>query len=236
MFEERIYRELVEDSELVNAIVVEKESDLQILSSAAFESEDTLKEIRKIISDYIAGHKRFQESLEPIEQDFKADPIVQHMIEASRDAEVGPMAAVAGTVSEYLGKEVRKYSDEVVIENGGDIYMDCGCDKRVLVYAGESVLSNKLSIKITQEMMPVGICTSAGTVGHSLSFGKADAVVVISKDTPLADATATSLCNRVKSSDDISRAIEFGKNINGILGILIIIGDKLGVWGEIELA
>jgi ApbE superfamily uncharacterized protein (UPF0280 family) len=68
-----------------------------------------------------------------------------------------------------------------------------------------------------------------------LSFGKADAVVVLAKDTFLSDAVATATGNRVKTAQDIGDAIEFAAGIKGVEGILIIVGDKIGAWGSISL-
>lgn len=234
MYEERVYRELVNDN-LIQSIVVEEESDLQVLATVEFDSLEYLQRLRGEIAAYIISRPEFQTSFEPIEVDHGADGVINHMILAGRQAHVGPMAAVAGTVSEYVGKAVRQYTEEVIVENGGDIYMDCKGDKEVLVFAGTSILSNQLAIKIKAEQMPMGICTSSGTIGHSTSFGQADAVVVLSKDTPLADAMATSICNKIKDKASISEGIDFAKDVEGIAGVLIIVGDNLGVWGDIEL-
>jgi len=148
---------------------------------------------------------------------------------------VGPMAAVAGAISEYVGMELLNYTNEIILENGGDIFLSSKITKNVLIYAGASPFSNKIALEIPGNYKPIGICTSSGTFGHSLSFGKADAVVVLAEDTLLADAAATSICNMIKTSDDIESGTSFGKSINGIQGILIIIGDKMGAWGEINL-
>ena len=132
-------------------------------------------------------------------------------------------------------KPPAEYTDEIIIENGGDIYMKNVTDKHILIYAGKSPLSNKIALLIPGKNKSVGVCTSSGTVGHSLSFGKADAVVVLSRDTLLADAAATAVCNRVNGIDDIKQSIDFAKSIPGIEGVIVIIEDKLGAWGNINL-
>jgi ApbE superfamily uncharacterized protein (UPF0280 family) len=157
------------------------------------------------------------------------------MCEAAQKASVGPMAAVAGAIAEMTGYELLKYSDEVIVENGGDIFIKTGTARKIGIYAGNSPLSEKLALRILPEQTPAGVCTSSGTVGHSLSFGKADAVVIISRDTFLADAVATSTGNKVKTTDDIEYALNYASKIAGILGTVIIIGDKIGAWGDIEL-
>jgi hypothetical protein len=50
-----------------------------------------------------------------------------------------------------------------------------------------------------------------------------------------ADGLATRIGNSVKSKDDIAFAIETGKVFPGIIGMLIVVGDNLGIWGDLEI-
>jgi ApbE superfamily uncharacterized protein (UPF0280 family) len=72
-------------------------------------------------------------------------------------------------------------------------------------------------------------------VGHSLSFGAADAVIALSRSAALADAVATAIGNRVKTADDIDVAIEQAQAIEGLVGAVIIKDDKIGMWGKMKL-
>jgi ApbE superfamily uncharacterized protein (UPF0280 family) len=72
-------------------------------------------------------------------------------------------------------------------------------------------------------------------VGHSLSYGEADAVVVLSRSAALADAAATAIGNLIKQPDDITAGTEFAQGIQGLKGLLIIKGDKMGIWGEVKI-
>ena len=65
--------------------------------------------------------------------------------------------------------------------------------------------------------------------------GLADAAVVLAPSAALADATATAVGNVVKSEQDIDAAIERGKQIKGITGIVVIVGGSMGAWGDIKL-
>jgi ApbE superfamily uncharacterized protein (UPF0280 family) len=145
------------------------------------------------------------------------------------------MAAVAGAMAEMVSKDLLKLSKEVIVENGGDIYLATSKERTVGIYAGNSPLSLKMGILIKPEEAPLGICTSSGTVGHSLSFGKADAVCILSKSAALADAAATAVGNVIQEKKDIEKGLERGKEIEGVLGMLIIVGEKMGVWGNITL-
>ena len=108
------------------------------------------------------------------------------------------MASVAGAMAEAFQETSLESSTEVIVENGGDIYLATSRERVIGIYAGTSPLSIKLGIAISPEDSPLGICTSSGTVGPSLSFGKADAVCVLSKSAALADAAATAVGNVVR--------------------------------------
>jgi ApbE superfamily uncharacterized protein (UPF0280 family) len=158
------------------------------------------------------------------------------MLDAARAAGVGPMAAVAGAIAEFVGKELLAAGTaEIIIENGGDIFLHRNKDCLVSIFAGRSPLSQKVGIRVPVAHLPLGVCTSSGAVGHSLSLGKADSVTVLARSTPLADAVATRLGNEVSVEDDIDRALQTAQSFPDILGVVIILGDRLGAWGAVDL-
>jgi len=238
MHEERTYRDLVKTDDLVKFEVIVKETDLLIRADKDLsrETRESVLGYRRQLETYIAMNPEFEKSLVPLRDDPYAPEIIQQMIRTSRLANVGPMAAVAGAMAESVSKDLLKLSKEVIVENGGDIYL-ATCKERIIgIYAGDSPFSLKLGIVVSPEETPLGVCTSSGTVGHSLSFGKADAVCILSKSGALADAAATSVGNIVQGKNDIELGLERGKEIEGVLGMLIIVGEKIGVWGSVKLA
>ncbi len=237
VYQKRFYRDWFSNTNLVFFDVCVYESDLMIgaCKNMSDEALASVRKYRRQLKNYIDENPIFKDSLVPIDVKENAPLIVRIMGEAAKKADVGPMAAVAGAIAEMVGKELLFQSEEVIVENGGDIFLKTKTQRKVGIYAGESPLSGKIALTIDPEETPLGICTSSGTVGHSLSFGKADAAVIISKDTSLADAAATALGNKVRMPQDIKDAIEFAQKIEGIEGILVIIGDKMGAWGNIKL-
>jgi hypothetical protein len=237
MYEERTYRNLVKTDDLVKFEVIVKETDLLVRAESNLlnETTESVLKYRHQLETYIAMNQEFEKSLTPLKDDLHAPKIVQEMIRASRLAQVGPMAAVAGAMAEWVSKDLLKLSKEVIIENGGDIYLVTAKQRVIGIYAGDSPLSLKLGIVIQPEESPLGVCTSSGTVGPSLSFGKADAVCILSQSAALADAAATAVGNIVQEKKDIELGLERGKGIEGVLGALIIVGEKMGVWGNILL-
>ena len=142
------------------------------------------------------------------------------------------MAAVAGAIAECVGEQL---PGDAVVENGGDIFVRSGRPLVFTLYAGEdSPFTGRLrfSPRVDEAF---GVCTSSGSVGHSRSFGKADAVCVIAKDTAVADAAATALCNRIKQNSDLDEVVKAAAKDEGILGIIVALGEVLGVWGKVEI-
>jgi len=237
-YQPRIYRNNTVSDDLVSFRVAFEETDVFICtdSNLSREAGDIIRRLRSDIKKYIRDNPKFYKSLKPVSEDSKAPDIVRTMIGVSKMCSVGPMAAVAGAMAEAIGRQLLQHSSQVIVENGGDIFISSKIKRTIGIYAGEaSAFRDKLAIQVAPEDTPCGVCTSSATVGHSLSFGKADAVVVLSPSASIADACATALCNKVKTESDIDRVIEHGKSIKDITGILIIIKNKLGVWGNMKL-
>jgi ApbE superfamily uncharacterized protein (UPF0280 family) len=237
MYEQRTYRHSIKDADLVSFTVTVKETDLFIRAGSDLTNEalEAIKACRGPLEDYISRHPLFLHSLEPVEIEKDAPDIVRIMAEAAKEAGVGPMAAVAGAVAEQVGKQLLERSAEIIVENGGDIFLKINKKRRIGIFAGKSAFSGKLALEIEPERTPLGICTSSGTVGPSLSLGLADAVIILAPSAALADAAATAVGNCVKSGEDINYALEAGQKIRGVSGIVIIAGDKMGVWGDVKL-
>ncbi|MGD9580033.1 MAG: UPF0280 family protein [Vampirovibrionia bacterium] len=233
-FQKRNYREWVKTSDLITFQATIKETDLQISADKNLKEEslEAIKYYRKQINDHILLVPEFETSFSPIKCYNETFPLITSMYEAGKSANTGPFAAVAGAMAEYVGKELLKYSSQVIVENGGDLFISSKRDRILGIYAGKSILTGKIGLKIPAYLSPVGVCTSSGTVGHSVSFGKADAVIIVSKDTSLADSVATATANMIQTSKDLEKAIDFAKNINNITGIVAIIDKDIAIWGK----
>lgn len=237
-YRKRDYRRHMDADGLTSCQVSIRETDLLILATGDVSAQATqlVLQYRAQLENYISRSPAFLTSLTPLAMDPIAPPMVREMLQAAILTGVGPMAAVAGAIAESVGRDLLAGpAVEVIIENGGDIFMSRRRESVSAIFAGTSPLSNKVGIKIPARFMPLGICTSSGTIGHSLSFGQADAVTVLAPSAALADAAATRLGNEMKTIADMTRALATAKTIAGLLGVVIIKDDQLGVWGEIEL-
>ncbi len=193
-----------------------------------------IKRQRILLSDYIASHSRFKDALAPIQITEDAPRIVKQMNDASHKVGVGPMAAVAGVTAQFAAEvAMAEGVDEVIVENGGDIYLQSPESVTIGLYAGKSPLSGKLAFHVDVSLMPLSICSSSSKMGHSISFGDCDLVTVVAKDAALADAAATDGCNRIKKESDLNPVVERISHIPGIMGILAIKNDKIGLSGDL---
>lgn len=156
------------------------------------------------------------------------------MIDAAARVGVGPMAAVAGAIAEWGARAaIFSGADEAIVENGGDIYLHSKTPVVVSIFTGTEDFSHDLAFRISPEMMPLSICSSSAAMGRSISYGKADLVTVVSKNAALADAAATALCNAVQGEEDIQPALEKGISVDGVDGVLIVVGEKIGLIGKL---
>lgn len=192
------------------------------------------KAVRREIAAEIALRPEFGTSLKPLDMRPESPDPVAQMIRAAALAGVGPMAAVAGTVAEFVARSLSALASDVIVENGGDLYIITTRPRTIAIFAGDSPLSNRVALQLPGPC-ELSVCTSSGTVGHSRSFGKADAALIASEDGAFADAAATALGNRVSSPSDIEAALEWAASLDGVRQALIIVGSAMGVWGELEI-
>ncbi len=202
----------------------------------------------ELLIRHMALHPNFATSLDPLEIPGDNEDIpfeLKTMYDCAMTTGTGPMSSVAGLFAREVGRaiekhtgagscpgEVKIHSAEVIVENGGDLYIRNWNDLVVVVHAGEVALSGKLGLVIPPGEW--GICTSSGTIGHSFSMGKADAVTIVSRDTPLADAWATALANQVQGREDIRPLLDRVAAIPEILACVVIAGEEVGIRGIFE--
>ncbi|MEM2878047.1 MAG: UPF0280 family protein [Candidatus Hadarchaeales archaeon] len=193
---------------------------------------------RADIEKYVSMYPDFRWSLEPVDIPGVHPRVVDMMLRAAKVAGVGPFAAVAGAISQVAAEAaVNAGARNVIVENGGDIAIIGSRDFKVAIFSGQCPddKTGVLGFHIRAGELPIGICTSSGTVGHSISFGNADAVVAFADDAATADAAATSIANEVRGTpeESIELGIKRAKEIAAIRGCLIICGGEVGEWGSV---
>jgi hypothetical protein len=234
----RFYRFWTKEDGLCSFEAKVRETDLHIRASSKLEKEAmaSIARHRKPLEDFIRSYPEFEKTLAPYPLSGGMLPIIRDMVLATKKVGVGPMAAVAGAVADYVGHDLLKKSEEVIVENGGDIFIKVKRPVKIGIYAADSPFTNKIALNIEPGETPLGICTSSGTVGPSLSFGTSDATIILARTATFADACATAVGNLIKKESDIPKAIRYAKKIHGIYGAVLIKGKKIGIWGNVKLA
>ncbi len=252
---QRQYRESLQarEGEVAFQMVLE-ESDLRIIAGLADSSVGisqkelaqkmltTLGQLRADIRSWARLYPEFQTSLSPLSLPTSAPvpEIVRRMYQGAAKAGVGPFAAVAGTVAHMLAEAHVATVPNLIIENGGDVYMYSTKARVVALLASpqniqEDLAATSLGLQLQAEDFPLALCASSATIGHSLSLGSGELAVVRAKDGALADAVATALGNRLRGAQTVQNALDFGQSIEGVEGLFVQCGEALGVWGNMEL-
>ncbi|HKL60175.1 MAG TPA: UPF0280 family protein [Sphaerochaeta sp.] len=262
MYQERTYRKAMGLARFASITFAVGESDLWIgytpssVDGKALVAEGArlLRRLRNEILSY--PDPAFLSSLVPLKQRKDADmgtekdtihtgeraldpdsPFIAGMLNASRLSGTGPMASVAGAIAQEIGSRLKKkFSlEEIVVENGGDLYIDVLKPLLFTFFAGDNSLSGKVSIVVEPKHCPVGVCTSSAKIGHSHSFGRADAVMVACSDAALADAYATAFCNKVLQESDVEKVTKEMNDKEEILSALVLLDTKLALCGQLEV-
>ncbi|HCO92767.1 MAG TPA: UPF0280 family protein [Phycisphaerales bacterium] len=189
---------------------------------------------RGILEDYIALHPEFRDSLEPLEPRADAPDVARSMARAARLVGVGPMAAVAGAMAQYACEAgLEAGAREAIVDNGGDIYLRAAGPVIIGLNAGTADLADRLAFSLQADDSPISICSSSGEMGHSMSLGKCDLATVVARDAALADVAATQAANLVSTVDDIDPSLENISAIEGVDGVMIIKGVRVGLAGKL---
>ena len=238
------YRELFNSKDLVSFRINQKETDIYVavgnrekgnLKRIIAKTEKLIEDCRRDIENYIKNYPLFEMSFRPVAVDSDAPEIIKEMAQAALLANVGPFASVAGAIAGAVGRKLSEEISDVIIENGGDVFIKTTKTRKVGIYYDREEISNGFGLEVHPPDTPLGICASSGTCGHSFSFGRADVAVAVSNSTALADACATAMGNLIEESRDITKGINFAKSIEGIKGVVIIKDGRFGFWGDIRI-
>lgn len=192
---------------------------------------------RSLLARYIHYHPEYESSLEPLKVEDDAPRVVKLAALASEVANVGPMAAIPGALADIAMEDMVCQGSSVnLVENGGEIAALSDRPLDIGVYAGSSPLSGRIGFHLLHNDFPIGIATSSSTVSHALSFGNADATIIVARSASIADAVATAVCNSVRGDDveaSVQSGLELAETIPHIRGAIVIRGVYVGKVGRL---
>ncbi len=136
-----------------------KEAVFRICSNRFDAITEEILHQRHILDEYIKSHPAFLDSYEPIELKSDAPEVAQRMARAARLVGVGPMAAVAGAMAQCAAEAgLKAGAREVIVENGGDIYLQAIEPVLIALNTGTARLSNRLALSLQPSDTPLAIC------------------------------------------------------------------------------
>lgn len=225
-------------NELFSLHLVFKQTDIWLKTEGKpdrQQAEMFLKRAYEDIEGYIACDRVFLHALHPVRVSETAPDIIREMSRYSEEADVGPMAGVAGAIAEYIGRRISLNHRLIFCNNGGDIYYRSPKEESFSLSAPGSPFDNKIRICVPSSTEGKGLCTSSGTFGHSINMGRAYAVSILAKSACLADVWATAVSNRIRSHLDLEHILEWCAEKECIEGVVILVDDYLAAWGDIRL-
>lgn len=211
-----------------------KDTNLRVACEAFDLVTQTVVEERRKLERYIGRHPEFKTTLIPVVLLAEAPEVARRMAVAATLTGLGPMASVAGALAQ-MGVEAAMAAGcrEAIVENGGDLFIHSDTEVTIGLYAGDNAIGNQLAFRINPQNLPLSLCSSSSTMGHSLSFGQCDLATVIAKDGALADSAVTLVCNLIKTEHDLTPVLNDVGAIPGIGGIFAVKNQKIGMWGQL---
>ena len=148
----------------------------------------------------VPARELFRRPRHRFEPDFD-EPLLNKMVAAvnlTGPADLGPMAAVAGTVAESVTEYLKEAGAvRALVDNGGDlaVYLAPGQTVTVGIRLGLKEKTPSRQIRLDGDRRPFwGVCSS-GLGGRSLTRGVADTALCVAASAAVADAAATALGN-----------------------------------------
>lgn len=217
-----------------------KETELQVFTNKKVDKrhiEEKIRLLRMDIENYIERDRLFLISLKPVEIMKDAPVIVKEMAGYAKSINAGPMTTLAGAIAETLGRGLLKEGfKDVIVQNASSVFIKTRKSLAINFYTGRSKIWSKLRLIIMPKDTPLGLTIQTATHSQDITFGCADNVVVIAKNTGLAQGVAVSSSNRVNSKSDLQKALDFARGIKEVKGIAIILKNNLVSWGKIEIS
>ncbi|CAM2060295.1 conserved hypothetical protein [Desulfovibrionales bacterium] len=218
--------------------IVVEQTDIWVVAETdlAWSIQEYVLRLRGVLKAYITIYPEFAASLAPVSVSENAHPLIRQMAAAAAICRVGPMAAVAGAIAEYVAMTFANDSPNILVENGGDCYL-YSTKPRVVGLLTDPAGVVTLGLALAPQGFPLSLCASSATIGPSLSLGHGKLVVVRAKNGALADATATALGNLLRDRNDIKAVLARAEELApaGVDGLFLQLGGIMAVWGQLEL-
>jgi ApbE superfamily uncharacterized protein (UPF0280 family) len=178
---------------------------------------------------YALRNPEIRTSKRPIDVPKDAPAIVREMVRSARTAGVGPIFSFQGAVTDYVGRFLAEQSHELTVSCGGDYFIVARKRQKLTVLrkpGGESI-----AVVVQPLRDGVGISTTVGRGRATL-----DGLAVLASSCMLADAAAAGVQAILPKDDGFRLALGYLKRVPGVHGGLVVLGERIGVAGNVEIA
>jgi ApbE superfamily uncharacterized protein (UPF0280 family) len=194
---------------------------------------DAIKMARRDIERQIRKDRFFLTTLEPYDSGSCTSETTARMCAATKQAGVGPMAAVAGAIAQAaLDAMIAEGCRHAWVDNGGDVALVLESPLTLEIFTTPGS-SKAFAFELRTTGRAMGICSSSGRLGHSISFGDSDIAVTIADDAVVADAFATALGNEVKDETSLNKCFDILRSAKAVKGGLAMIDGAVAMYGEV---
>ncbi|MGE5227794.1 MAG: hypothetical protein ACM3OO_13045 [Planctomycetaceae bacterium] len=159
-----------------------------------------------------------------------APPIVKEVVAAAAAAGVGPMFSFRGAVVDEVGRFLAAQISEVTVACDGDYFLKA---KRRLRLAVKRRGGEPITVALEPTGRGIGVST---TLGRGRQGAGPDGLAVIAQTCMLADAAAAGVQACLPKPDGFGMALHYLHRVPGVHGGVVVIGDRIGVSGHVEIA
>jgi ApbE superfamily uncharacterized protein (UPF0280 family) len=184
------------------------------------------------LQSYSVRNPAFRTSKRPVEVPETAPAVVREMAETAASAGVGPVFTVQGALIDHVGRYLARNVNEVLVSSGGDHYIRSRKRMKLPVFHGAD--GEGLSVIVDPSRGAAGVSTTLGK--GLLPAETVDGLAVVARSCCLADAAAAAAMAILARNDSFKSALAWLRRIDGVLGAVLIQGERIGVAGGVEVA
>ncbi len=183
------------------------------------------------LQSYGLRHPDFRTSKRPLAQVAADAPeVVKEVVAAAAGAGVGPMFSFRGAVVDQVGRFLGEQLAEVSVACDGDYFIKA---KKRLKLAVKRRGGEPITVALDPSRDGVGVST---TLGRGRGGEGPDGLAVIAQTCMLADAAAAGVQACLPKPDGFGMALHYLQRVPGVMGGVVVVGDRIGVAGAVEIA
>jgi ApbE superfamily uncharacterized protein (UPF0280 family) len=183
------------------------------------------------LQSYGLRFPEFRQSKRPIATVAADAPeIVKEMAGSAAAAAVGPMFTFRGAVVDQVGRFLAEQLSEVTVSCDGDYFIKARKRMKLAVKRHGGA-----ALQVALKPLPSGVGVSS-TLGRGKGGGGPDGLSVIADSCMLADAAAAGVQALLSKPDGFGMSLHYLKRVPGVHGGVVVIGERIGVAGGVEIA